>query len=192
RSVSLDDADHLLTSEAAATYAADVIAAWASRYIPAPPPDAEKTDQVLVRETGQGKFQNIVVSGRHRLIADEPAAVGGGDAGPNPYDFLSIALGACTAMTLRIYAEHKKMELGRVSVAVGHGKVPASHCEDCGAVAEGREGRIDRFERTISVEGEVDDELAQKLIEIAGRCPVHRTLESSSAVVTRYAPPSKG
>jgi putative redox protein len=139
----------------------------------------------LVRETGQGKFQSVVVSGRHRLLADEPVSVGGADTGPSPYDFLAIALGACTAMTLRIYAQHKKIALGRVSVDVRHGKVAAQHCEDCGEVAEGRSGKIDRFERVVSVEGPVDAELAEKLAEIAGKCPVHRTLEASSAVVTK-------
>jgi putative redox protein len=183
--VSLDDADHLLTSPEAAAYAARVIAAWASKYVPAQPADPVTSDRVLVRETGNGKFQSIVVSGRHRLLADEPASVGGMDSGPSPYDYLAIALGACTAMTLRIYAEHKKLALGRVSVTVGHGKVAADHCEDCGEVAEGREGRIDRFERIVSIEGEVDPALSAKLAEIAGKCPVHRTLEAGSAVVTR-------
>ncbi len=190
--VSLDDADHLLSSEAAASYAAEVIGAWASKYIPAAAADASETEHVLVRETGQGKFQTIVVAGRHRLLADEPVSVGGADTGPSPYDYLAIALGTCTAMTLRVYAQHKKLELGSVSVAVRHGKVAADHCEDCGDAAEGREGRIDRFERTISVDGAIDAGLAEKLVEIAGKCPVHRTLEAGSAVVTKIADQSNG
>jgi putative redox protein len=187
--ISLDDADHMLTSAQSAAYAAQVIVAWSSKYVPAAPAlaDAAQSDRVLVRETGQGKFQNLVMTGRHRLLADEPASVGGLDSGPNPYDYLSIALGACTAMTLRIYADHKKLELGRISVEVRHGKVAAEHCADCDRVAEGREGKIDRFERSISVEGPMDPALGSKLLEIAGKCPVHRTLESSSAVVTRIA-----
>jgi uncharacterized OsmC-like protein len=112
-------------------------------------------------------------------------AAGGRDSGPNPYDYLSIALGACTSMTLRAYANHKNLTLGRASVAVRHGKTPAEHCADCGAVTEGRVGKIDRFERVISVEGELDAALRTKLLEIAGKCPVHRTLEMGSAVVTR-------
>ncbi len=183
--VSLDDADHLLTRPADAGYAADVIAAWAARYIPAPAATESDHEAVLVRETGQGKFQSVVVAGRHRLLADEPRAVGGDDTGPSPYDYLSIALGACTAMTLRMYAAHKKLALGRVSVAVSHGKVPVEHCTDCGEAAEGRAGKIDRFERVISVEGEIDPALSDKLVEIAGKCPVHRTLEATAAVVTR-------
>jgi uncharacterized OsmC-like protein/fermentation-respiration switch protein FrsA (DUF1100 family) len=186
--VSLDDADHLLSSAEAASYAAQVIVAWASKYIPAAVAGDDHTDHVLVRETGQGKFQNVVVSGRHRLLADEPAEAGGLGSGPNPYDYLSIALGACTAMTLRLYADHKKLTLGRISVEVRHGKVPAEHCTDCGHAVEGRAGKIDRFERIISVDGGVDQALGDKLVEIAGKCPVHRTLESSSAVVTRIAP----
>ena len=183
--VSLDDADHLLSSSEAATYAASVIVAWASKYVPEPSSEASGIDHVLVRETSQGKFQNIVMAGRHRLLADEPVAVGGLDSGPSPYDYLSIALGACTAMTLRIYAEHKKLQLGRITVEVRHGKTAVEHCTDCGHVAEGREGRIDRFERIIGVEGGADPSLAAKLLEIAGKCPVHRTLEASSAIVTR-------
>ncbi len=183
--VSLDDADHLLSTAGAAAYAARVIEAWASKYLPAEPATAaDETLGVLVRETGQGSYQNSVAVGRHRLIADEPVAVGGLDSGPSPYDYLSIALGACTAMTLRVYAEHRKLSLGRVSVTIRHGKTAAEHCLDCGAVAEGRIGKIDRFERIISVEGEPDAALREKLLEIAGKCPVHRTLESSSAVVT--------
>jgi len=183
--VSLDDADHLLSNASVAAYAARVIVAWASKYFPAHPPDANVETGVLIRETMQGRYQNIAVAGRHRLIADEPVSVGGLDSGPNPYDYLSIALGACTAMTLRVYAEHKKIDLGRISVAVKHGKVPAEHCMDCGEAAEGREGKIDRFERVISTEGKLDPGLEAKLVEIAGKCPVHRTLEAASAVITK-------
>lgn len=191
--ISLDDADHLLSGATASAYAARVIEAWSSKYIPDAPgtPENESVD-VLVRETGQGVYQNSVAVGRHRLIADEPGAAGGLDSGPSPYDYLSIALGACTAMTLRAYAEYKKLALGRLSVVVRHGKVAAQHCMDCGAVAEGREGRIDRFERTISVEGEIDAALRDKLLEIAGKCPVHRTLTAASAVITAVEPASSG
>jgi uncharacterized OsmC-like protein/alpha-beta hydrolase superfamily lysophospholipase len=183
--VSLDDADHLLSDASVAAYAARVIVAWASKYLPAQPADAKMETGVLIRETLQGTFQNIAVAGRHRLIADEPVSVGGLDSGPNPYEYLSIALGACTAMTLRIYAEHKKIHLGRVSVAVRHGKVAAQHCIDCGEAAEGRGGKIDRFDRVISIEGKVDQGLEEKLVEIAAKCPVHRTLEAASAVITK-------
>lgn len=183
--VSLDDADHLVSGSKDALWTADVIAAWAGRYLPElASTSADEVVDVLVRETGQGKFQNLVASGRHRLLADEPADAGGSDSGPNPYDYLSIALGACTTMTLRTYAEFKKLPLGRISVAVRHGKVPAQHHEDCGIMAKGREGKIDRFERIIAVEREIDPTLRQKLAEIADKCPVHRTLKAGSAIVT--------
>lgn len=194
--VTLDDADHLISRPDDARYAADVISAWVARYLPPVPATAEATpgeatgDHVMVRETRLGKFQCEVAAGRHRLLADEPVAVGGLDSGPGPYDYLSIALGACTAMTLRIYAEHKKLDLPRVSVEVRHGKVAADHCTDCGHAAEGRTGKIDRFERIISLDGAVPTEVRDKLVEIAGKCPVHRTLEATSAVVTRLAPDS--
>jgi len=190
--VSLDTADHLLTDGRDAAYAAEVIAAWASRFLPEVAPETrdEATtpyDGVVVAETGAGKFQNSVAAGGHRLLADEPAAAGGLASGPTPYDYLAIALGACTSMTLRLYAEHKQLPLGRLTVEVAHGKVPVEHCRDCGEAIEGRTGKIDRFERTISVASGVDPLLAAKLVEIAGKCPVHRTLEAGAAVVTRVS-----
>jgi len=188
--VSLDDADHLLSRERDAGYAAQVIAGWASRFLPEAPAPTNAGDAaqgVWVSETGAGKYQNMVVSGPHRLLTDEPRSVGGLDSGPTPYDFVSIALAACTSMTLRIYADHKKLDLGRISVGVSHGKVAAEHCADCGEAAEGRTGKIDKFERTISIEGGVAPDLHDKLLEIADKCPVHRTLESASAVVTKIA-----
>ncbi|MDD7909125.1 bifunctional alpha/beta hydrolase/OsmC family protein [Pseudovibrio exalbescens] len=189
--VSLDNADHLLTKSEDADYAARVIAGWACRYID------DTTEKVVtdapvnavVEETGLGKFQNMVKVGPHRMIADEPESVGGLDSGPSPYDFVSVALASCTSMTLRIYAGFKKIDLGRVRVEVAHQKLPADHCGDCGAVAEGKTGKIDRFERTIHVEGELDEETKTKLLEIADKCPVHRTLESSAAVITKIAEP---
>jgi uncharacterized OsmC-like protein len=137
---------------------------------------------VRVRETGHGRYQQEIAVDGHRLLADEPASVGGDGTGPSPYDYLSAALGACTTMTLRMYAEHKQLDLPRVSVDVSHGKLHAKDCKDCG---EGREGRIDRFERVLSVDGDVSEQLRGKLLEIAGKCPVHKTLEKSSVVVTR-------
>ena len=110
--------------------------------------------------------------------------MGGLDSGPNPYDYLAAALAACTSMTLRVYAEQKQLALGRLTVGVRHGKVRAEHCHDCGEAVEGRTGQIDRFERTISVEGDIDAVTAGKLIEIAEKCPVHRTLKAQSVVAT--------
>lgn len=186
--VSLDSADHLLTDPADAAYAAGVIAAWASRYIGAPEPaEPVEATGVEVSETGLGKFQAMVVSGRHRLIADEPEAVGGLDSGPSPYGYLSAALGACTVMTLRMYAERKGLAVTRISATVIHGKVHAADCLDCSQELRGRDGRIDRFERRIAIEGDLDAETRARLLEIADRCPVHRTLEAGAAIVTREA-----
>ena len=182
--VSLDSADHLLSNRRDTAYVAEVVAAWASRYFPAAQEGASADTGVLVFETGAGKFQNAVIARRHHLLADEPETVGGLDSGPTPYDYLAIALGACTSMTLRIYADQKKLSVGRLSVRVNHGKVPVEHCQDCGKAVEGRTGRIDRLERVISVEGGVDAAMRDKLIEIANKCPVHRTLEAGAAVVT--------
>ncbi|WP_186395119.1 bifunctional alpha/beta hydrolase/OsmC family protein [Stappia sp. TSB10GB4] len=186
--VSLDSADHLLTDPADAAYAAGVIAAWASRYIGMEAEAAQvEAKGVEVSETGLGKFQAMVVSGRHRLIADEPEAVGGLDSGPSPYGYLSAALGACTVMTLRMYAERKGLAVTRISATVTHGKVHAADCLECTQELRGRDGRIDRFERRITIEGDLDAETRARLLEIADRCPVHRTLEAGAVIVTREA-----
>jgi putative redox protein len=176
--VSLDDADHLLTRAVDAAYAAEVLAAWSSRYLEQP--SAEPVPGVRVAEAGQGKFTEDVYAGRHRLRADEPESAGGTDTGPSPYDLLLAALGSCTAMTIRMYAEHKKLPLERVTVDLAHGKVHAADCAEC----ETREGRIDRIERVITLEGELDEAQRAKLLEIANKCPVHRTLHSEVWIPT--------
>ena len=184
--VSLDHADHLLSRREDARFVASVLGAWASRYLDngdvSETAGAVPEDVVRVTETGAGKFQQQVRVGSHALFADEPVSFGGLDTGPTPYDYLSAALGACTSMTMRMYAERKGIPADRFSVDVTHAKVHAEHCEDCG---EGREGRIDRFERRITIDGEVDEATRARLLEIADKCPVHRTLESSSAIVTK-------
>ena len=188
--VSLDDADHLLSAPQDAQYVADVLATWAGRYLcEQEETNATELPQGMARitESGRGKFQQSMKVGRHTLTADEPVSVGGLDAGPSPYDLLSLAIGACTSMTLRMYAEHKGYDLGRITVDVSHEKIHAKDCADCG---EGREGRIDRFERVLHIEdGEepISAEVRGRLVEIAGKCPVHRTLEASSVVATKLA-----
>ncbi|WP_315835540.1 bifunctional alpha/beta hydrolase/OsmC family protein [Bradyrhizobium prioriisuperbiae] len=171
--VSLDHADHLLTQASDTDFAADVIAAWASRYLPVMPEQAKVTgeDAVVVTETGAGKFQVEVKAGGARLLADEPVDVGGLGSGPGPYQLLSAALGACTSMTLRMYADQKKWPLKRVGVTVNHHK-------------RSEEPR-DIFTRDIVVEGDLDAAQQDRLIEIANKCPVHRTLERGSVVETR-------
>ncbi len=183
--VSLDTADHLLTKAEDAAFAADVIAGWASRYVAKDAPQGEDAvEHVRVTETGEGKFQNTVQAGQHRLFADEPASVGGMDSGPTPYDFLSMALGACTSMTLRMYANFKKVDLGRVSVDVSHAKIHSADCVECTEDEQAAGGKIDRFERVITIDGGVPDALAGKIEEIANKCPVHKTLEAKAKVKT--------
>lgn len=183
--VSLDDADHLLRAESDALYAADVIASWAARYALGPAPQAPRADAagaVVVRETGRGRYENHVVDGDHVMLADEPASVGGGDAGPSPYGYLNAALGACTAMTLRMYADRKDLPLDRVTVSTGHKKGHADDCADC---VDGQERHVDIFERSITLEGDLDADQRKRLMEIADKCPVHRTLHSPVVVRTR-------
>lgn len=186
--VSLDDADHLLTRKEDAAYVAAVLAAWASRYFDAPVMDAQPIPAgaqgvVTVAETGAGRFAQAVSVGKHRLRADEPASAGGTDTGPSPYDFLLAGLGACTAMTIRMYANLKQLPLDKVAVRLRHEKVHAQDCAEC----ETREGKIDRIEREIELHGALDDAQRGRLLEIANKCPVHRTLHSEVWIPTRLA-----
>lgn len=187
--VSLDDADHLLRGDVPARHAADMIAAWAARYVvDAAASDLPEpvTDSVVVRETGQGKFQNHVVVGEHAMLADEPRRVGGDDTGPTPYQFLNAALGTCSSMTMRMYAERKGWPLERATVTLHHDK---GHAEDCAACAEGEERNVDIIERRIRLEGPLDSEQRARLIEIADKCPVHRTLNKPVVIRTREEDP---
>jgi len=184
--VSLDGADHLLSRAKDSAYVADVIAAWATRYLdmaPAATPVETGPGEVVVSETRRSRLQQEVAAGRHRLIADEPVAVGGQDSGPGPYDLLLAALGACTSMTVRLYAERKSLPLDRVTVRLRHARIHAQDCEEC----ETREGMVDRIERTIAFEGALDDAQRKKLLEIADKCPVHRTLTSEINIRTTLA-----
>jgi putative redox protein len=186
--VSLDSADHLLSNSDDAAYAASVIAGWASRYLPAPVArDGENAESVRVTETLEGKFQQTVVAGRHRLFADEPESYGGLDSGPSPYDYLSIALAACTGMTLRVYADKKGIELGRVSVDVSHAKIHSRDCMECTEDRQASDTRIDRFTRVIAIDGGAPQGMEEKLLEIADKCPVHKTLVASSLVATQLS-----
>ena len=186
--VTLDGADHLLSDAADAEYAASIIGTWAGRYLvdeSGAASEPRASAQVVVAETTQGKFLNHVVTGRHRFLADEPEAVGGFDAGPGPYDFLATALGACTSMTLRMYADRKSLPLDRVTVEVSHDKVHADDAEtDTGDAAPKSGGKIDQFTRVLHLDGDLDDAQRASLLRIADRCPVHRTLEQASRIVT--------
>jgi len=188
--VSLDDADHLVSRKADAAYVAQILSAWAARYLdldvaaaPTAGPDAAPAGSILVQETGSGGFAQHVVAGRHRLRADEPADVGGEDSGPSPYDWLLGGLGACTSMTVRMYARRKGWPLNRVSVRLRHEKVHAADCAEC----ETRDGRVDAIEREIVLEGDLDSTQRQRLLEIADKCPVHRTLTHETVIRTREA-----
>ena len=178
--ISLDDANHFLTRPEDAAYAADVIAGWSARYIPKPALAKHPEGAVVAEETGAGPYANIIRSGAHILTADEPVDVGGNDTGPSPYDLLAASLAACKSMTMRMYARQKKWDVGRIAVSVKHDKVHAADCADC----ETRDGKIDLFKVGISFEGQLDAAQREKLLDISGKCPVHRTLQNEVKIVT--------
>lgn len=181
--ISLDRADHLLTNGEDSTYAGQVVAAWASRFLPvaATEPDVEAPEGVVVAQTPIDSLRTEIKAGPHHLIADEPASLGGTELGPTPYGLLSAALAACTSMTLKMYAKHKKLDVDSVTVKVRHRKIHAEDCSDC----ESEDGRVDEFQREIVVDGTVNDDQRARLLQIADRCPVHRTLESEVKIRTR-------
>jgi putative redox protein len=183
--ISLHGADHLLSKREDAAYVAEVLSAWATRYIMGaveePQEDALPAGEALIVESGAGKLQNVARVGAHRLLVDEPVAKGGGGTAPDPYDYLSVALGACTSMTMRLYADFKKMPLEKIEVLVRHEKRAAEPAED-GAQ------KIDHFERLVRLEGPLDAGQREKLIAIANKCPVHNTLTAGSRIHTREEP----
>ena len=180
--VSLDDADHMVSRPADAQYVASVLSAWASRYIESEPPVAEVLEPGTVRvaESRESTLSQSIQIGPHELTADEPLSYGGKDLGPSPYDLLLASLGACTAMTLRMYAERKQWPLEHVAVTLKHEKIHAQDCETC----ETTVGKVDRMQRYIELQGALDTEQKTKLMEIADKCPVHRTLHSEILVET--------
>ncbi|MGJ8612171.1 MAG: OsmC family protein, partial [Octadecabacter sp.] len=182
--VTLDSADHLLSNATDAEYAANVISTWASRYLdlrrPAPPIGTPE-DVLRVSEADPGGFLQDIQSGPHHLLADEPEAYGGTNRGLTPYGLLSAGLGACTSMTIRMYARRKGWPLKTVSVDITHNKV---HGQDAGSEDK---SKIDSFTREITLTGDLDDTQRQRLLEIADRCPVHQTLERSNHIETKLA-----
>ena len=185
--VTLADTDHLLTKKADSVYVADLIAAWVMRYLDPVTPEQTAASatprKVVVRETRDSKYQNDVIVGPHHLFADEPVAVGGADTGPGPYDYVLAGLGACTSITMRMYADRKSLPLDRVTVTLSHSKIHAEDCAEC----ETKVGMLDQFDRVIAMEGALDVEQRKRLMEIADKCPVHRTLESEIHIVTTAA-----
>jgi uncharacterized OsmC-like protein/alpha/beta superfamily hydrolase len=182
--VALDGADHLLTRKEDAIYAGSVLAAWAAHYVSALPAQdklfAAAVGEVMVAETGTGNYAQAIAAGRHRLRADEPESAGGSDTGPAPYELLMAALGACTSITLRMYAERRQIPLGRVAIKLTQ---PQTHAEDC-ANCEQADAKMNSMDREITLEGELDTAQRQKLLEIADKCPVHRILEPSIRITT--------
>ncbi|MFC2967883.1 bifunctional alpha/beta hydrolase/OsmC family protein [Acidimangrovimonas pyrenivorans] len=182
--VTLDKADHLITAPADAEYAAGVIAAWAARYLdlrpPAPPPGVPEGVTRVVESDPGGFLQDVSAGPWHHALADEPKAYGGTNRGMSPYQFVAAGLGACTSMTIRMYARRKGWPLDHVQVDVTHDKVHAQDCTHCTEA-----DKLDRFTRLIRLDGPLTGAQRVRLMEIADRCPVHRTLEHSARIETR-------
>jgi len=182
--VTLDSADHLVTQPEDAEYAADVIATWSTRYLsltpPAPPPGAPEGIVRVSEADAHGFLQDVNAGPIHHTLADEPIAYGGTNRGMSPYGFLAAGLGACTSMTIRMYARRKKWPLAHVWVDVMHDKMHAQDAGNSGAAA-----KVDHFTREIHLEGALDADQRQRLLEIADKCPVHRSLEARSHIVTK-------
>lgn len=179
--VSLDGADHLLSSKEDALYVGDLVASWATRYAIIPPEKSLSTSSHIVAYLGgEDKFTTLIKAGEHLITADEPESVGGSDFGASPYELVAAGLAACTAMTLRLYATRKKWDLREVYVHISHEK---SHAEDCLNCIEPT-SKIDKFTRELEFVGDLTQEQRERLLEIADRCPVHRTLENMSHIKT--------
>jgi uncharacterized OsmC-like protein/pimeloyl-ACP methyl ester carboxylesterase len=182
--VSLDTADHLLSQRADAAYVAGVLAAWAERYVdPAPTTQPREEGEVVVEEAGLGRYTQRIFAGAHTLTADEPLAMGGDDRGPSPYQLLLASLGACTSITLRMYAERKRLALSGIRIRLSQSKIHAADCVDC----ETQTGKVDQITRELELTGELTPAERARLLEIANKCPVHRTLHSEVSVQTRLS-----
>jgi uncharacterized OsmC-like protein/alpha/beta superfamily hydrolase len=181
--VSLDGADHLLSRREDSLYAASTLAAWSSKYLGIPRPESseEVPDNRVIVRTGKVAYQTQINANGHHLLADEPIALGGANTGPNPYDYLLTALGSCTSMTLRMYADRKAWPLDGIAVRLKHEKIHADDCQGC----ETKPGKLDQIEREIELLGTLDSEQQKRLLEIADMCPVHRTLQSKIIIQSK-------
>lgn len=184
--ISLDDADHLLTNPADAEYVGVVLGAWAEKYVDRSRSQHEPHEGQVTTRTARA-YRTEIQAGPHTLIADEPEEAGGDDAGPTPYDFLLSALGSCTGMTLRMYADRKDWSLEETTVRLSHDKIHAEDCEHC----ETEEGRVDHIDREIEVKGDLSETQRERLLEIANKCPVHRTLHSEVNIASSLREPAE-
>jgi putative redox protein len=178
--VSLDRADHLLSNSSDSIYVGDLVASWVQRYLPHQPENELKTDEQVVARLDEGPFLTEILAGPHHLLADEPADVGGRNLGPSPYEYLSSGLGACTAMTIKMYADRKKWPLKEVKVHLNYDNDYLDDCDKC----ETEERKIGKFERIIEVSGDLDEGQRKRILQIANKCPVHKTLEQGVTVET--------
>ncbi len=182
--ISLDRADHLLSNREDSLYTGSVLAAWSKKYLKIPEElglPVDLSDNRVVARTGKTGFQTEIVANGHHIIADEPIPVGGANTGPTPYDLLVSALGACTGMTLRMYADRKGLPVDSITVRLKHQKIHGADCADC----EDKNAKIDFIEREIELQGDLDRSQRERLLEIANRCPVHRTLESRTKIQSK-------
>ena len=191
--VSLDGADHLLSHKEDAEFVAAIISNWASRYLglfdksnekPKVNQSDEHRDGVTVTERNK-VFTQDIVAGPHKMIADEPSSAGGDDLGPTPYDLLLAALGACTSMTLRMYAQRKGLQVDNIQVKLQHSRIEAADCEPC----EDQPTKIDQIRRQIRIDGDITEAQRQRMLEIANKCPVHRTLKNQKQITSELMEP---
>ncbi len=179
--ISLDGADHLLSNKKDSNYAGDIIRSWAYRYLDIPEQKELKTNLDVIAHLGPEGFTTQIKAGRHNLIADEPEHVGGNDFGPNPYEFVSAGLAACTSMTIQMYAKRKGWIVDSVDTQVNYGKEHSLDCEKC----EEDGTKIDTFKRELIIKGDLDEKQRKRLLEIANKCPVHKTLHSETQIITK-------
>lgn len=190
--ISLDGADHLLLErDSDARFVGEILAVWSGRYVEGAEREDAAPEEIPHGEVrvvgGPEGFANRVSAGRHTLAADEPLSVGGTDTGPGPYDLLLASLGACKSMTMRMYADRKGWPLERTEVRLRHSRIHAEDCADC----ETEKGRIDQIAVELGVEGDLDEEQRQRILDIAERCPVHRTLTTETKIVSTHLPPAE-
>ena len=180
--VTLDGADHLLTDKADSLYVGGLIAAWSKRYVNLPEKEKLKAEKQVAVRLGREGYTTDIAARQHTLTADEPESVGGNDFGPSPYELVAAGLGACTAMTMQMYARRKGWVIEEVQVQLHHFK---DYADDMEAAMDAKPKKMDHFERVITLKGELDEKQRARLLEIADRCPVHRTLHERVVVTTR-------